>query len=439
MSRVLLIAPTYYSDYEQTDVYFPMPPISLAYIGACLLKAGHEAKILDVLGRMALVKKTIEEFKPDIVGIQCYTTGYSEFKRTVSEIKTYYNGLIVAGGPHITAIGENDLPVDYFVSGEGEEVMVKLANGWRPEKRLIEAEIIKDLDALPFPAWHLIEMQLYKNEPRMSFIGSRGCPYKCIFCFDCHRWTGTRFRDPEKIVEEIEEFYRTYKNKKIYFMDDTFVLNPGRIKRLADLLEGKGFELSINGRCNLMTDELCKDLKRMGVKDVYLGVESGNQRLLDLINKNQTVEQIINSLELCKKYGFHVTAFMLMNLPTQTREEIKSDLEFSKMIIRKHKVIVDYSILYCYPNTPVFKMLGREIKDWSAEQHKWRYPNVPIWEEPGKSKEEMIELYRKICMEINWVQTSIMKKPTAIVKYILRNAYRKTAILLNPDKKFGSR
>lgn len=447
--KILLIAPTYYSDFEQSDVYFPQPPLSLAYIAACLERDGHEVKILDVLGRNHVVRPVIEKFNPGMIGVQCYTTGFSEFKRLVLEIRTYYKGLMIAGGPHITAMTPAempDLPIDYWVRKEGEIAVCKLADGWRPENKVIDSEMTKDLNSLPLPARHLLEMDQYVNEPRTSMMGSRGCPYVCTFCFDSHQWREVRMRDVDAIVEEMKGVNKTYGLDRFFFLDDTFVLKADRVHQFADLLENTGFKISCNARCNTVNDEIMKDLKRMNVENLYFGAESGNQRLLNMMRKGITVKQIADAHELTKKYGIKTTTFMLMSIPTQTIKEMWEDIRFAKMLISKYKTTIDYSILYLYPNTPVFyeakaKDPRYDIKDWSQFQHKWRYPNVPIYvdAELGYKLEDLIKLYRKFRFEIDLMQTPKRRLVTAGVKYVGRNVYRKLVLAANPNHKFNTK
>jgi radical SAM superfamily enzyme YgiQ (UPF0313 family) len=255
----------------------------------------------------------------------------------------------------------------------------------------------------------------------MSLLSSRGCPYRCIFCFDAHS-RALKFRKPEALVEEMMELKKRYGFKKFMFQDDTFVVSAQRIKRFADLLEGKGIEFVCNGRCNIMTEDIVRDLKRAGCVLLYFGVESGVQRVLDVMNKQITIKQIVDSLELAKKYKIKTAIFILMSIPTETIDEMRQTIEFSKKLHKKYKCTVDLSILYAYPNTPVYKMAGYDIKDWSVRRHNWKYPSVPIYIDKQYDYEKIMSLYKKFILELNIAQTRKKNLPVAAVKYIIRKS-----------------
>ena len=183
----------------------------------------------------------------------------------------------------------------------------------------------------------------------------------------------------------------------------------------------------------------------MNVDAFFVGVESGNQRLLNIMNKGITTEQIINTHELAKKYKIKIEAFMLMSIPTQTIKEMHEDFKFSTMLMKKYNSIIDYSIMYCYPNTPLFNYAKEkfpnkfDIKDWSLERHKWRFPNVPLYIEEGHNADELIALYKSFRFKINRMSIPKHKLPLLSAKYIARNLYRKTMHTFNKDFITGKR
>jgi len=295
---------------------------------------------------------------------------------------------LVIGGPQLCSAPEKtmrDGPYDLGVLGEGEETMLELAKaiagGERDLSRirglirrgtggLIFNEprpYIEDLDILPFPARHLYPPldryrpvpASYIKKPVGLMISSRGCPYQCIFCD--RKVFGNRFRahSSRYVVDEMEELIKKYGAKEIRFMDDTFTLDIKRVDAICDEI----FKRKIKApwtcltRVNTVNLDILKKMKRAGCWQVIYGIESGDQRMLDIIKKSVTVEQNELGVRLAKKAGLNVRATFVFGLPGETLETIRRTVEFAK---RADLDVVNFFTVILFPGNELFSMAKKE-------------------------------------------------------------------------------
>ncbi|MBA7695510.1 hypothetical protein ES703_104138 [subsurface metagenome] len=164
-----------------------------------------------------------------------------------------------------------------------------------------------------------------------ALITSRGCPYRCIFCYN--NWWGTpvRYHSPERVVEELNQLVKVYGAKAFYFHDDTFTANKKRVQKICELMISNGlsgFPWSAWTRADLVDLELLKIMKKAGCVKLDFGFESGSQRILNVIKKETTVGQNRKTIELCKKVGIWLTGSFMIGNPSETIEEIGMTEQF---------------------------------------------------------------------------------------------------------------
>ena len=295
-------------------------------------------------------------------------TEYEEVLRLVDVVKnTKAGATVILGGPLATTLPQQLLQAsraDFAVIGEGEKAVIDLVTAiekgsgfndiksiaYRADGQIVvteSAEPIADLDSIPFPARHLLDMKRYirNHFARFGFkvdgfakikstnlISSRGCPYSCTFCFKQmwgHKWRG---RSAENMVAEMETLYYTYGINGFFFNDDTFVLDKERVFKFCALLRQK--ELKIvwycNGRINLMTQEMLKAMYSAGCRGIAYGLESGNQQILDSMKKNITLGQVRKVVQSTKEAGINITGYFMLGMLGETRATIQETMAFAR-------------------------------------------------------------------------------------------------------------
>lgn len=344
-------------------------PLGLAYIAAVLEGGGHRVRIRDFN-----VRKANDSALPkmaagvDIIGITGMITEYEEVIRLAGLVKEAENkAAVVLGGPLASTFPRELLEksrADFIVIGEGEKTVAELLSaierggGFENIEGIAYRENgqvnitrpvapILEMDTIPFPARHLLDMEKYIRNHFESFgisikefgkirstnlVSSRGCPYQCTFCFKDlwgNKWRG---RSPENIINEIASLKEAYGINGFFFNDDTFVMNSERVFEFCRLLRERKLNIVwyCNGRVNLMTEEILKAMYDSGCRGIAYGIESGNQQVLDSMKKNETLDQVRRVVDWTRQAGIHVTGYFMIGMLGETRSTIEDTLEFAR-------------------------------------------------------------------------------------------------------------
>ena len=377
-----------------------MPPLGLLYIGAVLEKVGTDVGIVpaDILGLdwRGIVSRVRDE-RPDIVGVTSTTENrFQSFKLIRLARKAHPGALTIMGGPHASMAAEDTLAhipeLDIVVRGEGEMTTLEICRAFekagrdRERLRLNLASIdgisyrdagggvvtnpprapISDLDALPFPAFHLVPFEKYNFKievpgrgplQAVNIMASRGCPFDCNFCATPINWgRQVRMRSPENIVREIEEHVKERGARVIFFYDDTFNASPERVERICDLIIQRKLDVFWRAevRLDLIDQPLLQKMKRAGLFHISFGIEAGSERVRrEVIHKKIDIGDFYNLVEWCRELGIIPNAFFIFSHPTETWEEAQETVS----IIERYKGRVEASvaILHIYPGTPLEK------------------------------------------------------------------------------------
>jgi len=368
------------------------PRLGLAYLAAYVRKySKFENKFLILNPRMNIIPE-LKKFKPDIIGISATSHDYYKVNEFAKKLKKFNVPLII-GGVHISTLPSDfkESEFDIAVIGEGEDTLLEICELLN-KKRFSKNELkkvsgiifrdkkgikltkprglIKDIDKIPFPARDLLNLEKYWLNPSSSgkrsltVRTSRGCPYNCVFCSAASFWKKCRFNSAEYVAKEISEVYKKYKIKRIVIGDDLFTVNQERIGKIINLLEKerilKYLEFRVEGRANLINEELCKKLKKMNVDAIDFGLESGSERVLRYLKgESVKVKDNYNALDLCKKYGFKVCGFFVIGSPMETEK----DLEGTERLLKNPALneIMVYHLLP-YPGTQVWDYALRKNK-----------------------------------------------------------------------------
>ncbi|MBW6451234.1 MAG: B12-binding domain-containing radical SAM protein [DPANN group archaeon] len=420
--KVLLINPEWVRKDKNIWKYVAscMPPLGLAYIASSLEKDKHTVKIIDAAASKLSIKdieNKLKRFKPGMVGITA-TTSIVDKALYVAEIskKVLPKAKVIIGGVHATIEQEGLLAnknVDVVVRGEGEITMSELANktplnkingiSYRKGKTVIHndnRELVKDLDSLPFPAYHLLPIDKYhpplgnyKRLPAISIIATRGCPGKCTFCFRGIFGKRIRFRSPRNLVDEIKMLQKKYGIREISFYDDTFTVFKSKVKEFCTLLLSENVDItwSCMSRIDYLDLEVLSLMKKAGCHQICVGVESGDEKILANINKEISLDNVQIAIKLIQKVGIDARATFMFGNPGETVASMKKTIDFA---IKLNPDVALFNITTPYPGTDMFYWAKKNgyLKTENWEDYDQSHP---VMELPTVSSDE-VEHYYKI-------------------------------------------
>jgi radical SAM superfamily enzyme YgiQ (UPF0313 family) len=397
------------------------PPLGLAYMAAVLEQNNFEVQIFDcpVNGmNHEKLKAELESYQPTMVGIGSMTPVVESALKSAHVAKEVLpDAKVVMGGPHATFAGKQILTdekdVDIVVRGEGEETLLELVKQspelkklseikgitFRKDNQIIESPnrpFIENLDALPLPAYKLIPIKKYKitGMKLLPVISSRGCPFQCSFCVASQMF-GVKFRarSAKNVLDELEWLKTEYEAEGIAFQDDTLTFDKKRALDICDGMIDKKLNLhwGCGTRVDVVTKELLAKMAKAKCDEIMFGVESGCQRIRDLLKKRVTTEQCINAIKWAKEAGIFVTVSVIIGYPGETKETLQESLDFVR------KVEPD-DVWLCHA-TPY---IGTELRAL-VERHGWKMSDDwkiyntmnPIFEDPLLPAKEIAEIRKK--------------------------------------------
>ena len=373
------------------------PPLGLMYISSYLSQHNIDNHVIDQKGDIPedvlidrLVKETVD-VGPDHVGISCLTTDVPCVFKMAKDIKAELpRTKITVGGVHPTMFPDQmlaDENIDYVVLGEGEEIFYDIVCSnestdlhsvtgiaFKDNGKIVvnmRRGSIENLDDLPMPAFDKINMDFYL-QPNIHlvrgiplrgfyFFSTRGCPYGCRFCVSKNVFGRTiRYRSPLKVVDEIEYVYKKYNIDAFYLFDDTFGVRKSQAIDLCNAIAKRGLPVvwGCETRVHLINEEFVKSLKRAGCIQVDFGIESGSERLLKLLQKGITVDQVRKAVKICRKYGVRVFSNFMINLPTETEEDVEKTLALADEI--KSDISI-FNVTCPFPGTELHSYLKHKL------------------------------------------------------------------------------
>ncbi|MEW5907418.1 MAG: radical SAM protein [Elusimicrobiota bacterium] len=348
------------------------PPVGLLYIAALLRqRLGAEVRVLDAMFEPDILKLAAGEarsFRPDIAGISCLTAEAFLAHRLAAALKAETPAMpVVMGGPHPSSDPEAvlaDPNADAAVIGEGEETFAELTRAavsegprWREPGVLREIAglavrgeagveytrprpPIQDLDSLPFPAWDLIDYKKFWTTGGMATVGirpylpiftSRGCPYRCVFC---HQIFGKKFRarSPENVADEVALIHKLG-TKNIEVLDDIANFDPDRFDRILELMLERGLRSVLDFpnaiRADIVRPESLDLLKKVGVCEVSVAVESACPRVQRLMNKNLDLAKVGRTIDMLADRRIFTRGFFILGFPTETEAEMRETIKWA--------------------------------------------------------------------------------------------------------------
>jgi anaerobic magnesium-protoporphyrin IX monomethyl ester cyclase len=411
--RILLINPTTRL-YGQGIAVKAQAPLALLCLAAVLREHGHTVKIFDHNVEERGLKDCFK-FEPELIGITSFTGPMILDALRLSEIfRTRLGVPIVWGGVHPSLLPTqtvSDPRVDMCVVGEGEETIVELADCIEKQGDLSQIKglvlkkpnngtgkiiinpprpFIRDLDALPFPAWDLIDEKKYlatsigiekSSVALFSIQSSRGCPYQCGFCynsmFNQRTW---RFKSADRVIEEIQFLKDKYHMRAINFRDDNFVVNKKRAEAICKgIYRNKlNIRFAVDCRVDLFTLQLARYLDLAGCSQIFFGVESGSPRILRFVNKGISLTQAVNAVKICRQLKIRCSASFVIGFPTETMDDLKLTQQFIKTLNPNDLLI---KIFVPFPGSALYKYVvenhlftpPQKLEDWAISWSKVNY------------------------------------------------------------------
>jgi radical SAM superfamily enzyme YgiQ (UPF0313 family) len=412
MTRILLIN----AIDPLLEVQYRFPPLGLGYL-ASALRRHYGEKAFDFRVVYRNVEKEIRDYVPDVVGITCVSQNYGIARKYAACAKSH-NIPVIIGGIHISTLPQTmTADMDYAVIGEGEQTIVELMKiymdtGNFPASQTSRVKglafhttdgiklteprpLIEPLDMIDRPARDILNFHSYAN-----IFSSRGCPYKCTFCFSTRFWNKVRFFSAEYVLEEIKEMVNRHKVTRISFYDDLMIADKRRLERLVPMIRREPslskVEFGINARANLLTEDTVRLLKDMKCMTVGMGLESGNERTLKYLKGGSvSVEDNYNAVKMLHKYGITANASFIIGSPDETEEEILDTLRFIKT---SGIDFVDTYFLTPLPGTPVWEEASR--RGLVSDNMDWSRLNIfhardPIIMSERLSREDLLKMQRK--------------------------------------------
>jgi len=424
--------------------------LGTTYLSSMLGKKDHEVDIFLKHESDETLLKEVLTYQPDIVAFSC-TTGIHKWCLKFAGLIKNYNPriLILFGGPHPTFFPEiiEHSYVDMVCRGEGEYAMLELAeaitqkrdiskiqNLWAKKDGMVIKNslrpLIKDLDDLPFPDRELYYRKYrFLNGSLKAFMTTRGCPYRCSFCFnhilqEMYKGKGAyvRRRSVDNVIAEIKEAKDRYKFKTVYIQDDVFILNQDWVNEFAERYKKEiNLPFLCHVRADILSEEMVKKLKFAGCHSVSFGIESGNEKLRNrLLHKEITDEMIVRTANLLKIYGIRFRAYNMLGLPG---ERIEEALETVKINTR---VGTDYpwcSIYQPYPKTTLgeYAQKHRFVEGAPDQMHASFFRDSMI---KSEQKKELVNLQKLFFYAVKFPTflpfiKQIIKLPSNLIFHLL--------------------
>jgi len=346
-------------DPVEKQVMKPYPPMGLLYLSAYLEKQGVEHEVFDsTFAAFEELIGKIDSEKPEFIGIYVNFLTRNNVIKLIDHIrKSNFSAStkIIVGGPDVRYYAENYLEngADFVVVGEGEITFHEIiSNGknfaeipgliWKSEGQIIknpERPLIRDLDSLPFPNRKKIDLQKYLDTWKkhhsyssLTISTQRGCPYSCKWCSHAVFGDTYRRRSPVSVVEELAFLVKEYNPDSFWFVDDVFTMSEKWMMEFQEELKRKNVKISYEciTRADKLSEKLIAVLKNTGCHTLWVGAESGSQRVIDLMDRRVDVKQVRKMIRMASEQGIKAGTFIMLGYPEETVEDIRETIHHLK-------------------------------------------------------------------------------------------------------------
>lgn len=401
MKKILFTHSYFYKfDKKQWKAKQPYPPLGTIFAAAVLREAGHDVYLFDtaLIDSSEEILSAIETVKPDYVVI--YDDGFNYLTKMcltnmreaafrMSEIANEKGCKVIVSSSDSTDHYEKylDHKADFIIIGEGELTLKELIDKncenpseveglvFRENEKTVftkKRNILTELDSLPMPAWDLVNIDSYRkiwmenhNFFSLNIATTRGCPFKCNWCAKPIYGNRYNVRSPEKVIEEIAYLLKNFEPDHFWMCDDIFGLKPGWVQEFGNLVKRNElkFKYKIQSRVDLLLQEdTIAALAESGAETVWVGAESGSQKILDAMDKGTTVEQIYKASKLLKKNKIRPAFFLQFGYLGEGKEDIKKTI---KMVLDLMPEYIGISVSYPLPGTKFYDKVKEQLKEKS--------------------------------------------------------------------------
>lgn len=387
-------------DPKQWKTRQPYAPLGTMYAASYIRANGYEVSLYDTMFATSSseVAPALMNAQPDFFVI--YDDGFNYLtKMCLTNMREAAFGMIrLAKQQGCTVIISSSDSTDRFqmyleegadfvLLGEAEITLLELLNNlcegdkevgsiagiaYRQNNSVIKTSkrnILRELDSLPFPAWDLIDIEPYREMWKKSTgyfsinMGTtRGCPFKCNWCAKPIYGNRYNSRSPANVVAELKMLKEKFAFDHVWFCDDIFGLKPAWVNQFADMIEQEKieFKFKIQARADLLLQEnYISALARAGCEEIWMGAESGSQKILDAMDKGTTVEQIAEATALIKKFGMKPCFFIQFGYPGETKEDIDKTIKMINKLLPFH---IGISVSYPLPGTKFYETVKNQLK-----------------------------------------------------------------------------
>lgn len=410
--KIQLVHPPVYLNVYAMTALRPSLPLGLAYVAAALRQAGHAVSVVDAVGEapdqvtpglrrqisaLGLTPdQLVERLDPaaDAFGVtNMWSFSWPVVREIIQKIKVRFpNTPIVCGGEHFTATAEHSMgqaPIDYIVLGEGEETAIALFRAlemqidatvipgiaWRRQDGSFvqneRRDRIRDIDDLPWPAWHLFDIEAYDDNRFVTgihygrtvpILATRGCPYQCTYCSSPGMWT-TRWyaRTPESVADEIEFYVHKYGAANFPFQDLTAILRRDWIVAFCqELLRRRlpiTWQLPSGTRCEVVDDEIASLLQRTGGRHLAFAPESGSEETRRRIKKHMRTDKLLGAVRAAVRHKLSLSCFLVLGFPEDTPQDLKESVRLARRLARMGVTDIAVGYFFPIPNTELYRQL----------------------------------------------------------------------------------
>jgi anaerobic magnesium-protoporphyrin IX monomethyl ester cyclase len=377
-----------------------IPGIGMLVLAAVARRKGYDVAIFDAKGSGETpvnVAERVLEFRPDVVGFSATTISITNAARIASLLKrSAPEAVTVVGGPHVSAVPERTLgafpDLEFGIIGEGEisffELLERLRDGNALEGcpglvyRARTGEIVAnprspyltDLDSLPLPAWDLVRgfphcfhpsIFSYRKSPVATLVTSRGCPFSCSFCDRSTSGKLGRYHTTESVLRHCQHLL-DLGVRHVIFYDDLFTVKKKRVVQLCEAFLACGFDFtwSCNSHPNLLDPDTLRLMRRAGCWQIAYGIESGSQRILDVVKREVRLPRMRETLRMTRAAGIRTKGYLMIGHPTETLHTLEETAEFLKVVELDLCQVTKFTP---YPGTPAYPTIrefGRFDEDW---------------------------------------------------------------------------
>ncbi len=442
------------------------PALSIPYLAAVVEGKNIRVSVVASDAEGLSVEETVERvigLCPDVVGLSIGTVAAFNSYKIAELVKEKIRGVItIAGGHHVTVLPEEALNngIDFVAIGEGEITIGEFTDYLLKNKKLEEVHgiayrqrgggieyngnqtIIEDLDELPLPAWHLLPIDKYKSDfqktsRNLPVMTSRGCPGQCIFCYKGLFGKQFRMRSPKNIVTEIKYLKENFGIGSFDIIDDHFAAIPKRAIEICELIKRENIDLSwglpSGIRVDIVSEELLRALKEAGCYRIGFGVESGNDKILKMIKKNTTKDQIRKAVKLAQDMGFETNCFFIIGNLGETEQTIDDTIEFAKEI---DPDIAQFTVAIPYPGTEMFDVLKQKERiinlNWadydyfSSGRQVFEHENLPY----DVIRQKYAEAYKRFYFRPKYILKKLKAlKTSEELKRLIKAFFRLVGVL----------